>query len=155
VFSLADIRVVPASDLPREAALDVSLADVVHLTGYALDTSMLYPGGTMTVTLSWRAPVSPVDNYVVFAHLLNEDGVLVAQRDDEPAGGRYPTSAWPAESTFVDGFPLELPADMPPGDYRLLVGMYRWPSLERLPVLGDVPGAENDTIELGRVRVAP
>ncbi len=155
VFTLANVRIVPESDLPRGAALDVNLADLIHLTGYALDTSALHPGGTLTVTLNWRASASPAENLVVFTHLLNEDGVLVAQWDAEPADGRFPTSAWPEGSTFGHSVSLQLPADLPPGDYRLLVGMYRWPSLERLPVLSDVPGAKDSVIELEKVRIAP
>jgi hypothetical protein len=154
-FTLESVRVVNESDVPEEAVLDVNLADLIHLTGYALDTSAFRAGGTLTVTLNWRASASPTENFVVFTHLLNEDGVLVAQWDAEPAGGRFPTSAWPEGSPFSYSVSLQLPADLPPGDYRLLVGMYRWPSLERLPVLSDVPGAQDNVIELGTVRVAP
>jgi hypothetical protein len=154
-FTLESVRVVNESDVPEEAVLDVNVADLVHLTGYALDTSAFRAGGTLTVTLNWQVSASPAENFVVFTHLLNEDGVLVAQWDAEPAGGRFPTSAWPEGSTFGHSASLQLPADLPPGDYRLLVGMYRWPSLERLSVLSDMPGAENDVIELQTVRVVP
>lgn len=154
-FTLESVRVVNESDVPKEAVLDVNVADLIHLTGYALDGSALQPGGTLTVALNWQASAAPGENFVVFAHLLNEDDVLVAQRDAEPADGRFPTSAWPKGTTFSHSVSLQLPADLPPGDYRLFVGMYRWPSLERLPVLSDVPGAENNMIELGKVRIAP
>ena len=154
-FTLESVRVVDESAVPKEAILDVNVADLIHLTGYALDASAFYPGGTLTVALNWQASAAPGENFVVFTHLLNEDGVLVAQRDAEPADGRFPTSAWPKGYTFSHSVSLQLPADLPPGDYRLFAGMYRWPSLERLLVLSDVPGAENNMIELEKVRIAP
>jgi len=155
VFALGNVTAIPESELPGEITLDVNLADLIHLTGYALDTSALRQGGTLTVTLNWHTVKPPPENFVVFAHLLNKDGVLVAQRDAEPADGRFPTSAWPTGSTFGYSVSMQLPADLPSGDYRLLVGMYRWPSLERLPVLSNVPGAENHVIELETVTVFP
>jgi hypothetical protein len=151
VFALENVRVVSESELPREAALDVDLADLVHLTGYALDTLAFRPGGTLTVTLKWRAVEPLQENFVVFTHLLNEEGVLVAQWDAEPADGRFPTSAWPEGSTFGHSVSLQLPADLPPGNYRLLVGMYRWPSLERL----DIPENPEDVYELGEFVIWP
>jgi hypothetical protein len=33
--------------------------------------------------------------------------------------------------------------------------VYLWPSLERLPVLDDVPGAEMRVVDLGSVRIMP
>jgi hypothetical protein len=151
----SSIEFIPESNLPQEATLDVDLANLVHLTGYTLDTSHLYPGDTLTVTLRWQAVALLEEDFVVFVHLSDEKGALVAQRDAEPADGRFPTSAWPEGGTFGYSVPLRLPADLSPGDYRLLVGMYRWPSLERLTILSDVPGAEDDVIELETVRVAP
>jgi len=49
-------------------------ADLVHLNGYALDTSTFYPGGTLTVILNWRAVTSLNEDFVVFTHLLDEAG---------------------------------------------------------------------------------
>lgn len=154
-FTLADVAFVPESDVSSRDALEVNLGDLVHLTGYNLDTSVLRPGGTLMVTLKWRAVKSLDEDLIVFAHLFDEEGELVVQRDSEPAEGRYPTSAWRKGTVFGHSFALPLPDDLEPGTYRLLVGMYRWPSLERLPVLSNVPGAENSTVELDEVEFQP
>jgi hypothetical protein len=66
-----------------------------------------------------------------------------------------PHSTWAAGATFKYPLAVELPGDLPAGDYRLLVGVYLWPSLERLPVLSDVPDAENSMVELDEVEVQP
>ncbi len=49
---------------------------------------------------------------------------------------------------------INLPDELPAGDY-LLVGVYLRPSLERLPVLTGVPGAEMRVVELRSVRIVP
>lgn len=69
-----------------------------------------------------------------FVHLRNQEGVVVAQQDNEPALGRYPTPAWKPGTTVRDAYTLQLPAELSPGLYELVVGMYRWPSLNRLGI---------------------
>jgi hypothetical protein len=46
---------------------------------------------------------------------------------------------------------LDLPAALPVGEYRLLVGMYRVDTMERLPVVGDASG--ENAIDLGVVSI--
>jgi hypothetical protein len=66
-----------------------------------------------------------------------------------------PPSSWPPGAVFGCPVTIELPAGLPAGDYRLVAGVYLWPSLERLPVLVDVPGAEMRAVELGSIRIVP
>jgi hypothetical protein len=109
----------------------------------------------LTATLTWEAAVELSDRYVVFAHLLSSDGELVAQYDDAPVGKALPRDAWPPGATFKYPLAVELPGDLSAGEYRLYVGVYLWPDVERLLVLSDVPGAENDAVELSGVEIAP
>lgn len=50
-------------------------------------------GGGIRIRLRWRATEPLAEDYVVFLHYLR-DGELVAQADDRPAEGRYPTTLW-------------------------------------------------------------
>jgi len=154
-FVFDSMSFVPQGDLPPGAALDVSFGDQMRLRGWGLDGAALRPGGALTVTLAWEATVELSDQYVVFVHLLAPDGTLVAQHDAPPVGRLLPPLAWLPGTTFGYPVTIELPGDLPAGDYRLLVGVYLWPSLERLPVLTDVPGAEIGAVELESVRVGP
>ena len=79
----------------------------------------------------------------------------MAQHDAPPAGQLPPSVTVPPGTVLSHPVTIELPGDLPAGEYRLLVGVYLWPGLERLPVLADVPGAEVNAVELERVRVAP
>jgi hypothetical protein len=49
--------------------------------------------------------------------------------------GEYPTDWWEAGETIADEHALDLRA-LPPGRYRLLIGMYRLDTGERLPAYG-------------------
>lgn len=151
VFALGDIEFVPESDLAPRDNLDINFDGVIQLSGYSLDTSSFHPGGALVVKPVWRAIAPPREDFVVFVHLLHEEDILVSQNDAEPAAGQFPTSAWQQNTIFGDKIHLPLPKDLQAGEYRVIVGMYRWPSLKRLPVLSEVRGAEIDVVELDSV----
>ena len=87
----------------------------------------------VSLTLYWRALRQPADDFTVFVHLLGPAGDVVAQADSQPRANQYPTSIWDAGEQISDMYKLALPADLPRGDYRLQVGMYRLATGERLP----------------------
>jgi len=125
--------------VPYQGALDIAkpvdarLGSEISLLGYdAVDSAP--PGAEFDVTLYWEARQPPEEDYVVFVHLLSADGQLVSGHDGPPMGGRYPTSVWLPGEVVPDIHPMVLDPETPVGMYRLQVGMYRWPSLERLPV---------------------
>jgi hypothetical protein len=154
-FVFDNVSFVSQDDVAAGAALDVNFGDQMRLRGWELGEATLHPGDTLTVTLAWEPMVELSDRYVVFVHLVSSDGTLVAQHDAPPVGSFIPASTWFPGTVFRYPVTLELPGDLPAGNYRLLAGVYLWPSLERLPLLSDVPGAENNVIELQRVRIAP
>jgi hypothetical protein len=154
-FVFDSVSFVSQGDLPAGAVLDVNFGDQMRLRGWALEGTAMRPGNTLTVTLAWEPLVELSDRYVVFVHVVSSDGTLVAQYDGAPVGKRISPSAWPPGAVLSYPVTLDLPGDLPAGDYRLLTGVYLWPELERLPVLSDVPGAEDNVIELGTVRVVP
>ncbi len=103
-------------------------------------------GGTATLTLYWRRvdPLAP-DTYTLFVHVFLPDGTaLVAQTDRVLGQAVYPVNAWGADEVVVDTVGLSVPAEAAPGAYPLRVGVYRYPSLARLPV----PGTAENVIEL-------
>lgn len=94
--------------------------------GIALQSYQLEPGpvNTLQLYLFWhnRGPV--VGDYTVFVQLLAPDGRLGYGQDSPPQAGRNPTSTWTPDELIVDHHELQLPPDLPPGSYRLVVGMY-------------------------------
>ena len=96
--------------------------------GRALDlgTSALAvdPGSPLNVTWAIRALKPPGANYKMFLQLVNRAGIVVAQRDAEPANGTFPTSYLLENEVVTDVFDLAIPAGTPPGAYRIIAGMY-------------------------------
>jgi hypothetical protein len=59
-----------------------------------------------------------------------------------------PTSQWARDEVIVDERTVPIPDDLPPGDYRLVVGLYRADTGERLPVLAPTGVVMNDGLVL-------
>jgi hypothetical protein len=92
------------------------------------------PGDVVTATLDWVADGRPSRDYTVFVHLVGADERTIAQADGQPIRAQYPTSFWDAGERILDPHVLTIPADAPPGEYRLRVGLYLLDTGERLPI---------------------
>ncbi len=119
----------------------VDFGDVARLSGVSLEPQTLAPGESIEVTLLWQALTTPDLDYTVFIHLLDENDTLAAGHDSQPVSGQYPTSIWTPGETIIDTHTLPLPATLPPGEYRLALGLYHQPTGRRLPVqrAGEAP----------------
>jgi hypothetical protein len=74
-----------------------------------------------------------------------------AQRDAPPFGGLDPSPEWPVGEAQLDRHGLLVPAGTPPGEYRLMLRVYRVEDVEVLPVAFD--GGSGGELALGTVRV--
>lgn len=136
MVQIGEARLAPTDSPPDiENPLTVELDDGITFSGYGLDPQEAVPGETITVTLYWTAREAPSTDYQVFVHLMQADLQPVAQGDGPPLMGYYPTSIWEAGEVLPDPHPLSLPGDLPLGQYRLSVGMYRLETMDRLPRL--------------------
>ena len=124
----------------------------IALLGYDVPATAA-PNHPLTITLYWQALATPARDYSVFIHLIDSDGKIVAQQDGPPAQGSYPTSLWSAPETIINSHELRLPDSLPPGDYRVRLGLYNPTDGIRVPVLDDTGQAEGDTIDLPTVRI--
>jgi hypothetical protein len=150
-YLLVDILPLPS---PTQPVTEGNLGGVVRLVGYDPEVpARLVPGSTLSLTLTWECLATMETDYTVFVHLVGADGHPVAQADGQPLGGNYPTRFWNVGEYLADPHPLALPADLPPGEYELRVGMYLLSTEERLPLLDSEGKALSDGISLGRVRV--
>jgi hypothetical protein len=101
------------------------LGHQIRLVGAALAADRLRPGDVMRVQVGWQAMVQPSVDYTVFVHVMSGEGHLVAQHDSPPLGGALPTTDWDAGDAVFDAIDVPIPADLPVGKYKVLVGMYR------------------------------
>jgi hypothetical protein len=130
--------------------------DAIRLTGYDGDLRQAQPGAALTLRFYWAAQTTPADNYSLFIHLTPTDEYKVlAQADGAPARPERPTLTWniPSETLISLPFQLSIPADVGPGVYRVMIGLYNFTSGQRLPVSTEEGQALGDALELGRVRV--
>lgn len=64
-------------------------------------------GSPRLIALRWHA-LSPIhDNYTVSVQILDEQGKLLAQQDQAPQAGRYPTSTWRTGDSIEDRYTFE------------------------------------------------
>ncbi len=126
-------------DAPTAEPIPVSAGDVVHLS------------------LRWRALASPGDNWKIFVHVVDGAGTIVEQVDYPPLGGAFPTYLWfpkwlPGQE-LTDPYRLELPADLPPGDYMIRMGFYGFNTAKRLHFYDPSGNLSGDQFILGTLRI--
>ena len=110
------------------------------------------PGEPLPVALTWRA-LGKIDAYYsVYVKLLDAGGNSVASWDGQPRNGEAPTLLWAPGETVHDLVTLEVPGDLPAGEYTVEVGMYRAADLARCLTL-DEDGAPVSRVVLGVVRI--
>jgi hypothetical protein len=136
---------------PGYQQVDLVLEDQVRLEGYSVYPETPLAGQGLVVSLAWEALRAPEERFKVFVHLLDGSGRLVAQHDGEPVGWHSLTDTWQAGDCYTDRHGILLPPEVPPGDYVLEVGMYRY-SGERLQI-GAEAGEGQDAIHLGTVTI--
>ncbi|GIW12109.1 MAG: hypothetical protein KatS3mg061_3166 [Dehalococcoidia bacterium] len=101
----------------------------IRLLGYDLSAPRCQDGScTATLRLLWQADAPPGVAYTVFVHIVDVQGRIVAQADGPPADYRQPTDLWEAGEVVADERQVPLPA----GATRLLIGLYRPETGERL-----------------------
>ena len=123
-----------AGAAPVPIAGQATFGNELALTGARLSSRQLPAKDGLCVELNWQALSTPSTDYTVFVHLINSQGQVVAQTDMQPQGGNAPTSQWQPGNSIADKHGLVLPADLPPGEYQVRVGLYRADNQAPLPV---------------------
>jgi hypothetical protein len=115
--------------------------DVLRLLGYDLNVTP----DALHLVLHWQALQRMDKSYKIFVHLqaVGSDE-LVAQRDVVPRDWTYPTTWWEEGEVVSDEMELLL-EEVPPGEYRLWLGVYQLLTGERLPISD--PGPEFDAVQ--------
>lgn len=134
---------------------DVRFGEAIQLVGYDGGTESASPGDVLGYRFYWQADEAPSENYSLFVHLMPVDAdELVAQADGNPAAPERLTQTWddPTEVLISPWFQLTLPADLPAGEYHVLMGLYNFETGERLPVSDGTTGeALGDAYQLAMI----
>lgn len=125
------------------------------LRGYQIHQSEVQPGEPIDLDLYWEVLVQPPGDYLLFVHLLDEDGLMVAQRDTHPGLGNFPTRNWRPGDRFVESIRLYAPETAyTPNQTTLSVGLYA-PDAYRLGISGATGQDLGDSLSLGEVSLRP
>jgi hypothetical protein len=136
---LGTVRMVRPPALTPARAVAADFLGVGRLDGVTVEGER--------VRLFWHAAGPTPTPLTVFLHLVDGAGRLVAQADGPPAGGALPTDAWLPGEQVLDERRLPL-TGAPPGDYRLLAGLYDPVTGKRVPLADG-----SDSADLGPLRV--
>jgi hypothetical protein len=128
----------------------VNFADQFALAGYQL-TPPSNMDGALDLDIWWVGLTRPAEDYKVFVHVDDEAGQRWAQHDTQPLFGMAPTTRWEVNELVRDHYRLELPADLPPGEYQIFVGLYPAESALNLDVLDEMKNAQGQRFLLDRI----
>ncbi len=154
---LGPVKIASWSPLQVEprTRMEVNLGQKVNLIGYDLEETFVQPGGDIHLTLYWEALKAMEEDYTVFVHLIDGEGRIWAQKDNQPLENDYPTSLWERGEVVEDEYELEVGSEVPEGGYRLEVGIYLLETMVRLPVADEGGKAVGDRVLLGPIQVTP
>lgn len=128
--------------------LNATLGEDIELLGFGVRMDDNGASREAKVDLYWGARARPEYDYTVFVQALAADGSLLAQDDSYPLAGRFPTTALDPSLAVRDTHRLLLPPSG--GPVRVIAGMYRLDTMERLPATVDgVPSG--DHVVLGEI----
>lgn len=140
----------PRKDNAPAIARAGNVADILGVTVRETEVSA---GEPLFVEVTWLPLQWTEEPLAVFVHLVDEAGVLVAQRDTWPGLGRAPTTSWRAGVPFSDIYRVDLPDTVyTPNELTVHVGLYG-ATVGRIPIAcgDDFPV---DSWGVGSVRVA-
>lgn len=142
----------PWAGLPLQP-IDARLGQALWLKAGGMPANVKADQG-LPLHIVWQSEGEVPPNLVRFVHVLDGAGNTVAQVDGQvsDAFGPLPVAGWPQAVPVDDLVTVDLPADLPPGSYSVVAGLYDWQSGERQAVTGKYALAEGavllDTIEV-------
>ena len=131
--------------LPEGAA---NFDDRIALLDLEVEEGSLVPGGQLPVTITWQALAEMDEDYTVFVQVLDAADRIVGQVDAWPVQGTRPTSTLRPGETITDPYLVQLDPNLPPGDYRVIAGLYLLATGQRLPVIDEAGDAVDDKVEV-------
>lgn len=103
-----------------------------------LNDHTLAPCQTVSLESWWQVDSVPKRNYSMTAVIADASGNGIAKSDGAP--GDLLMQLWRPDRPYVDERSITVPCDTAPGEYVLLLGVYDFDTLDKLPV-SDASGA--------------
>jgi hypothetical protein len=138
-------QVVAVDELKPQQSRSVTLGQppVIALRGYDL----VPEPDRLQLKLYWESLAPTTTDWMIFVHLRDEAGKIIAQQDGPAGNGQYPPSLWQPGEIVADTVTLPI-QNLIHLDYQLVVGLYDLASGARL----SVPGYPANEINLDRIK---
>ena len=141
--SAAIYRVAGAATPPCEVnGSPARWANGVSLLSAQIDP--MKPGEKATLRLCLKIDQLAAEEYHWTAQLWDKASRRWAQVDDNG----YPTQYWRAGDVIIQSLTLDVPADMPAGNYVLRVGQYTWPDVKPVLTIDVAGNPQSDAVEI-------
>ncbi|GAB4146001.1 MAG: hypothetical protein Fur0021_03650 [Candidatus Promineifilaceae bacterium] len=127
--------------------------DGIQLAQADVTPTAAAPGDAIALTVIWQVVAPPGRDLTTFFHLGDPAQPPLAQGDAPPHD--YPTHFWTAGERIPDQYTLQLPHDLPPGNYPLQMGLYDPATGERLPLTVNGAPQPHNAFPLGWLEVLP
>lgn len=139
------------ADVPNQ--VNARFDTLVTLLGYDVSSNSVRPGEALDISLYWQVEAQPPGNYLLFVHLMDSAGTMVAQRDTHPGLGNFPSSLWRPGDRFVDHVRVPIPETAyAPETASLSIGLYA-PDSYRLAVSDASGEALGDSLALTEIAI--
>jgi len=119
---------IPAAH-PDATIVDAGFGEHLTLRRYRLSAMT---DRVVDLHLEWVTEQQLYQDFVVFTHLIDSSGTLVAQIDSPQLGRGYSTSALIPQQPFMMRRQFNLPADLSAGTYEIVMGIYESTTKQRL-----------------------
>ncbi len=144
----------PALSGTVSSTFEADVGGVARVLDVAVEPERVRPGESVLVRVIWQ-PLHPTNEpLTVFVHLVDDAGVILAQRDTWPGLGRTTTTHWIPGRVFEDVYRLDVPdAVYRPNHATVRLGLDS-PAVGRLPIA--VRGSAVsvvDALETGSVEI--
>ncbi|MBI1878141.1 MAG: hypothetical protein HYR94_07930, partial [Chloroflexi bacterium] len=153
---VGQIKIVPTTwpaYQPTHSA-QVNFANSIALVGYDLKQSRgaevrgsrgeSVANTPYTLTLYWQSLAPVTEDYVVFLHILDENGATVGQADGPPTNNAYPTRWWSRAEIIADEHNLPTV----PNGVALRFGLYDLASGQRLAIGETTLPQQDNSVEI-------
>jgi hypothetical protein len=140
-----------AKAIPNQ--VEVDYGGQIRLLGYEVENPALQPGESLDLTLYWEALAPMTKDYTLFIHLLDPKGHSLGGKDRPLGNGVSPTSQWVVGTPIQETYQVPLKkAERLPTLVEVRLGLYHFPSLERLPAYDQQGRPLGTSVLLARVK---
>jgi hypothetical protein len=107
-------------DLSTDLSTVIHFGNTLRLLGYEVQSPRLEAGGTIQLVTAWQVETAPDGDLVLFTHVLDGSGAIIAQADRLDAPSRF----WQRGDLVFQRHEIPLPSALPPGSYGMRIGVY-------------------------------